>query len=304
MNAAILTGATGFIGKWLTKYLLETGVDVTVIVRDKSKIENLFGGSIHIYECEYCDYGTLQIEEAEYDVFYHLAWDGVASEYKDRLDIQKRNLDMSVAALNLAERLRCKKFIATGTAAEYANCEKVMDFSQKQTPNDIYGAMKVAVYNLLNVLTRKKKIDFNWVILPSTYGEGRDNDNIITYTIEKLLKNEKPIYGNLEQLWDFMYVKEVTRALQLIGEKGKADKVYGIGSGQYRKLKDYIYEIRDAINPRLELGIGELPQMSDKAHSSCVGTYDLIKDTNFQIEVEFSQGINSTIAYYRAKHKQ
>ena len=100
-------------------------------------------------------------------------------------------------------------------------------------------------------------------------------------------------------MWDFLYVKEVARALWLIGENGNGDKIYGIGSGQYRQLKDYIYTIRDIINPDLELGIGELPQMSHKAYSSCVGIYDLMKDTNFQVEIGFEQGIKNTIKYYK-----
>ena len=302
MNNVVLTGASCFIGRWLVGDLIEAGVDVTIIIRNKSKIDSFFHEKVHIYESEYHNYEELQIPERGYDAFYHLAWDGVASEFKDSLDIQKRNIDMSVAALNLAKRLQCRKFIATGTVAEYAYCERIMDFSQRQTPNDIYGAMKVSVYNLLNVLSRKNDIDFIWAVLPSTYGEGRDNDNIITYTIEKLLNNEKPVYGSLEQLWDFLYVKEVARALRLIGESGKADKIYGIGSGQCRKLKDYIHVIRDMINPKAELGIGELPHMSDKAFSSCVGIYDLIKDTNFQVEIGFEQGISNTIMYYREKY--
>ena len=299
MKKAILTGATGFVGKWLIKILLEADVDVTVIVRDKNKLDMDFIDKIHIYECEYYNYDTLEISASKYDVFYHLAWDGVASKDKDKLDIQKRNIDMSVNALLLAKRLECKKMIAAGTVAEYAYCERIMDFSQKQTPNDIYGAMKVSVYNILNVLSRKIGVNFIWTVLPSTFGEGRNNDNIITYTITKLLKNEKPLYGDLEQLWDFLYVREVARALWLIGDRGNGDKIYGIGSGQYRQLKDYIYTIRDIINPDMELGIGELPQMSHKAYSSCVGIYDLMKDTNFQVEIGFEQGIRNTIMYYK-----
>ncbi len=302
MRSVILTGATGFIGRWLTRNLLDAGVDVTILTRDKSKIDNSFGYEIHIYESEYWDYDKLQIPENKYDAFYHLAWDGVASEYKDRLDVQKRNIDISVAAYKLAQKLNCKKFIASGTVAEYAYCERIMDFSQRQIPNDIYGAMKVSVYNILNVLSRKDEMDFIWVVLPSTYGEGRDNDNIITYTIEKLLNHEKPTYGTLEQLWDFLYVKEVARAMRLIGESGKPNKIYGIGSGQCRKLKDYICIIRDMIDHELELGIGERPQMSDKANSSCVGIYDLVKDTDFLVETSFEQGIYNTIKYYQEKY--
>lgn len=303
LRKVILTGATGFIGKWLLKELLADSVDVTILVRDKTKVDPSVINRVHIYESDYHCYERLVIPDFEYDAFFHLAWEGVASENKDKLEIQTENIGISVAALSLAKRVGCKKFVATGTVAEYAYCEKIMDFTQKQMPNDMYGAIKISVYYILDVLSKKMGMDFIWAVLPSTYGEGRNNNNIITYTIEKLLRGERPLYGNLTQLWDFLYVKEVARALWLVGEYGIPGKVYGIGSGQFRTLRDYVCTIRDIINPNLELGIGELPEMSEKTYSSCVGNYDLVKDTGFRVEIDFEQGIEYTIRYYQTKIK-
>lgn len=131
------------------------------------------------------------------------------------------------------------------------------------------------------------------------FGRGRRDDNIITYTITTLLWGERPQYGMLMQMWDFLYVGEVARALRLIREKAIPGKTYGIGSGVYRQLKDYIVKIRDIINPELELGIGDIPALSDKAFSSCVNIYELVKDTGFEPKVSFEEGIHKTIAYYR-----
>ena len=141
---------------------------------------------------------------------------------------------------------------------------------------------------------------FNWVVIPSTFGEGRRDNNILTYTIQTLLKGEKPSYGYLTQMWDFLYVGEVVRALRLIGEKGIIGKTYGIGSGDYRPLKDYVMIIRDLINPDLELGIGDVPAMSDKAFSSCVSIKDLTADTGFIPAVSFEKGIEKTIEFYNS----
>lgn len=299
MKKTIITGATGFIGKRLLTELLEAGADVSVIVRKSKKIEESLEKRIHVYEADYLDYDRLEIPSHRFDVFYHLAWEGVSTEDKDDLEKQIKNIEMSIAALKLAKRLGCSRFVTTGTVAEYTYCEKIMDFSQKQSPGDLYGATKTAVFNILDVLSKKIGIDFIWAVLPSTYGEGRNNNNIITYTIEKLLRGERPVYGSLEQLWDFLYVGEVAKALRLIGDYGKAYKVYGIGSGQYRTLKDYICTIRDIINPDLELGIGERQQKSNEVCSSCVGIYDLIKDTGFKVEIGFEEGICKTIEYYK-----
>ena len=63
-------------------------------------------------------------------------------------------------------------------------------------------------------------------------------------------------------------------------------------------LKSVLEEIRDAIDPDLELGIGDIPSMSDKVFSSCVSIRDLTRDTGFVPEVSFEDGISRTIEYY------
>lgn len=101
-------------------------------------------------------------------------------------------------------------------------------------------------------------------------------------------------------MWDFLYVAEVARALRFVAEKGKSGKVYGIGSGEYHPLLDYISRIRDLIDPNLELGIGELPMMSKQTFSSCVNTYDLRKDTGYLPNISFETGIRRTINYLQS----
>lgn len=301
MKKAIVTGGTGFIGSWLVQELLEKEIHVTVIVRNKEKLLDEFknNSSISIIEKEIEDISVDDFDDIGYDVFFHLGWGGVAPENKNSIEMQLNNISMSLHALEVANSIGCKKFIASGTVAEYVFCDDVMDVNAKQTPNDMYGAAKVSAHYFLEVRARQLNQPFIWMVIPSTFGERRHDNNIITYTITSLLKGQKPTYGNLNQMWDFLYVKEVVRAIYLIGEKGKTEKVYGIGSGEYRPLKDYIEIIRDLIDPELPLGIGDVPALSEKTFSSCVNIYDLSKDTGFIPQISFYEGIKKTIEYYK-----
>lgn len=297
MKNVIITGANGFIGSWLVRKLQKENVNIVALVRKENNIKNIIG--LSYYVCNFEEYSTVDLPNLEYDAFYHLAWEGVSTEKKNDYQLQKKNIDLAEAAINLAVRYKCKKFIGIGTVAEYVFCEDIMNFNQRQTPNDYYGAYKVAVHYILEVLARKMNMPFIWSVIPSTYGEGRVDGNIVTYTIKSLLNNEKPKYGDLEQLWDFLYAEDVAKALYLIGEYGISGKTYGIGSGRYLKLKEYISIIRDCINPQLELGIGLLPEMSNVTKSSCVGIYDLVKDTGFQPDYTFEEGIKRTIEFMK-----
>lgn len=75
--------------------------------------------------------------------------------------------------------------------------------------------------------------------------------------------------------------------------------VYGIGSGQYKPLKEYIYQIKEIMNSEVELGIGEIPSQNDRSFSSCVNIYDLIKDTGFRPRVSFEEGITRTVEFWK-----
>lgn len=297
MKRAIVTGATGFIGSWLAEELIEHNYNVTLIVRDKDKLLKSLQEQCCIVEKQLQDIEPNDLDNC--DICYHLAWGGVSSVHKNDLNIQLENVRASLNLLETVSQSGCRRFISTGTVAEYALCDNVMDMADRQTPNDIYGAAKVSAHYFLEVRARQLSQPFIWCVLPSTFGERRNDGNIVTYTIKALLNGEEPIYGDLHQMWDFLYVKDVVRAIRLIGEKGKTDKVYGIGSGEYHTLCEYITRIRDVIDPSLPLGFGKNKDQTSRTFSSCVNNYDLIRDTGFQQLYSFEEGIKRTIDYWR-----
>lgn len=302
MKRAIVTGGSGFIGGWLITELLNNGYEVIAVVRNKNRLLPEIKDSCFCIEKEISELAISDFQDDKsYDVFFHLAWGGVSSESKNDISLQIKNIEMAMNAIQICSELSCRKFISAGTVAEYALSTDVMDLKAKQTPNDMYGVAKTSAYFFLDVRARQLNQPFIWTVIPSTFGERRSENNIISYTINTLLKDEKPRYGNLEQMWDFLYVGEVARAMRLIAERGKTGKVYGIGSGTYRTLREYIEKIRDIIDPELPLGIGENLSLLENAFSSCVNIYDLIKDTEFIPEISFEKGIKNTVKYYKAQ---
>ncbi len=69
MKHAFLTGATGFIGRHLAKLLLDRGIRVTALVRDKSRLKDL---SVEPLEGDITRSGSLNIPSGVHTVF-HLA---------------------------------------------------------------------------------------------------------------------------------------------------------------------------------------------------------------------------------------
>lgn len=207
-------------------------------------------------------------------------------------------------AISICEDMACTRFINLGMVGEYVSLDGLINENWIPSPADVYGAVKVAVRNLLSVQASLCGIEMIDTILCSTYGEFRFDDNVISYTVKKLLKRECPEYGHLEQMWDFLYAGDAAYALYLIGQKGLGGKTYCIGSGIYRHLYEYIEVIRDMIDPSLSLGIGRLGNKYEKVLNSCVDTFQLQKDTGVRPQFSFEEGMERTIAYFKEDHHE
>lgn len=303
MKKVVVTGANGFVGSHLVKELINKGIEVLAIIRnEKSNIDNIaFLPKVRIIYCDLIDFQTLdeKIPDRDVDVFYHLAWAGVSTDAKNDFTLQYENIRFCVNALTAANRLNCKLFIGTGTVAEYVYCDKPMNESFAPSPTDIYGAAKVSSKMFCKVIAKRIGQSMIWTILPSVYGEGREDKNILTYAIKTFLRNEKPSFTKLEQMWDFLYIDDLVKALYLIGIKGKKGETYGIGSGVFRTMRYYVESIRDIINMDLPIGIGDIPYFDDRIPSSCVDITKLSADTGFSPSYTFEQGIRRTIQWYK-----
>ena len=165
------------------------------------------------------------------------------------------------------------------------------------SPQNAYGAAKVAARFLCESLCKELKIPYIYAVATGIYASDRRDDNVIYYTISKLLKREKPSLTKLEQLWDYVHIDDAVEALYLISTKGKDGAFYSIGHGDNWALANYIYKIRDIIDPSLPLGIGEVPYKgrSGVLPCSCVDLTDLCHDTGFVPRVSFEEGITRVI---------
>jgi len=297
MKKVIITGANGFIGRNLASFLRKNGVEVYCMVHSVI-CEELKGCNIVKFELDDI-FAAEKNLPVNVDAFYHLAWNGVSSSVKDDFSVQYRNIEYSLNALKLAEKIGAKKIIFSGSVSEYAYSDNCVDGNNVPAPSDMYSACKISTHYVCDIYARKNNLNFIWTLIPSIYGPGRNDSNIITYSIKTFLEKKKPSFTKLEQKWDYVYIDDLINALFLTGEKGLGGNVYVIGSGKADSLAHYIEIIRDAIDSKLPMGIGELPYKTTKIDNSVVDISLLKKHTGYEPNVSFEEGIKNTIEYFR-----
>jgi len=297
MKKALITGADGFLGRNLVHFLLARNVEIWAVVYPGSNIfQNVENSLLHVISLDLNDvFSYVQFFPKNIDVMYHFAWQGVRPEQRVDLDLQMKNIPMTLDCIKFATRIGIKKFVFPGSTNEYMYYGKPLNKDAIPSPSNAYGATKVALRYLCHEYAKINNIDFIYTIITGIYAADRRDNNVIFYTIDKLLRGEKPTLTKLEQLWDYVYIDDVIDAFWAIGEKGKADAVYAIGHGDNWPLSRYIDIIHQKINPELPLGIGEIPYTGDKLPSSCIDLTDLERDTGYVPKIDFEMGITKVI---------
>ena len=303
MKKVLVTGAGGFVGRHLVRKLLAEGLEVWGVVYPGSNIyEGMQDGKLHV-KCLDLSQVMSHVKEfpaGEIDTMYHFAWTGVRPELRNNLDVQMANVGMTMDCMRLAAAIGIQRVVFPGSTNEYLYYGKPLNRDAVPSPSNTYGAAKIVLRYLCRDFAIQNGISFIYTIIAGIYAEDRRDNNVIFYTIDRLLRGEKPVLTKLEQLWDYVYVDDVMEALYLAGEKGKEDGVYAIGHGDNWPLSNYVRIIAEKINPALPLGIGELPYQDGRLPSSCIDLTDIERDTGFRPRVSFEQGISRVIGKIRA----
>ena len=98
MDTILITGANGFIGEKLVMKLLDEGKEVYAIIYPESNLfEEINNVNLHV-KCidlnEDMDYSD-EFPINKIDTMYHFAWIGVKPEFRNDLDLQKKNLKIA-----------------------------------------------------------------------------------------------------------------------------------------------------------------------------------------------------------------
>lgn len=302
MKKVIVTGATGMVGASMIEQMVEDGIYVTAIIRPNSKKrKNLIEhDNIKVVECDVDN--LLSLKDAldqDYDTFYHFAWDGTYGDSRDDALLQERNVRNTLEAVELAHHVGCKVFVGAGSQAEFGFVEGELSDILPKNPITGYGIAKYTAGKLSAVMCKRLGIRQSWGRIVSTYGPRDNSYTMVMSSVIGMARGERMSFTKGDQVWDYVYGGDCSRAFYLIGKYGKHGRAYTIGSGKSRLLREYIEAIRDVVNPELEIGIGEREYYPNQVMKLTADISELTEDTGFVPEVEFEEGIRRTLQWYQ-----
>lgn len=303
MKTILVTGATSFIGVHIIKEYLKNNYKVIAVVRPNSKNINRLpqNYNLKVIENNMEDIEEIieKIPDKKVDIFYHLAWEGARSPYRDDAGLQNENYEYAIKAMNTAINLECKVFIGSGSQAEYGKCIGKINEDYPTNPTTEYGKAKLKAYETLKGIANKNDIKFIWTRIFSVYGIYDYEGTLVMSALHKMKRNESMLLTECIQNWDFIYVEDAARIMYLLASTDCNDGVYNIASGKSRKLKDFVIDMKNICNSKSELQFGAVPYNSEGVVSFEPDVDKLKENLGYSCKVSFNEGIQKILEFIR-----
>lgn len=300
MKKAIITGASGFIGKALCKRLLDEGYYIYAVVRNKEKmkdvIENKFLKVIELDLEKYIDLWKYIDDKVDY--FFHLAWDGVYGESLKSYERQLQNVKYSCDTAISASKMKVGKFIFAGTVNELEIVSYINKYNISPRMACIYGSSKLTAEMMLKTIAYNSNICINIALIGSIFGPNDKSKMVQNIVISEMLKGNSPKLASEDMMYDWVYIDDVVEGIIKIAELGINQKSYYIGHRKFRKFREIIEQTRDIINPSIKLEFGTIKDTANIDYTT-IDIDDLYKDTGYEAKADFSSSIRKTVEWIR-----
>ena len=212
-----------------------------------------------------CDAGLLEklFDQAQYDAVVHFAAEThVDRSIQDAVGFASTNVMGTCTLLEAArknwESRGCPadfRFIHVSTDEVFGSLGQEGFFSRDSPydPSSPYSASKAASDHFARAYYRTYGLPCIVTNCSNNYGPYQFPEKLIPLMIFRILEEKPlPVYGDGQNIRDWLYVKDHCQALMDVLEKGKPGKTYIIGGGQELTNLDVVSTLCELMDRRLQ----------------------------------------------------
>jgi nucleoside-diphosphate-sugar epimerase len=293
----LVTGARGFIGKYLVAMLLRQGAEIKGLTIDAGPARD----QVRWARGDITDHSSIKGVCQDIDVIFHLAAiSNVDASVRDPLRTINTN---TMGTANLLEEARAggaKKFVYISSAHVYGVPRYVpVDEAHPTVPREAYAASKIASEQIVQAYANSYGLDFAILRPFNVFGAGQDTSFLIPGVISQALKNGVIRVGNTDPTRDFLYVDDCVSGFLCVGDRGTG--VFNIGAGDDRSIATVVEKIRDLVDPCLAIESDEGRKRAGKVEiPRLCADVSRLKALGWKPEIGFDEGLARTVAAERA----
>ena len=245
MRTVLITGATGFLGSNIARFLVEKGFKVYATHRNNSGFTRCtdFYDSIQWINTENINWKE-SFSHFKVDLLIHAAWQGVSSNERDNWEIQLSNIAFSKEIYEFTRKSGIKKIITLGSQAEYGFYDEKVNEEVTPDPNDAYSQAKLLTLDFLQNFALNNKIDWYWIRVFSVFGKNENKNWLLPSVIVNLLKGKPIELTEGYQKYDYMHSDDFVRNLyKVIDCSSNNSGIYNLCSGNAFEIKSLLTQL-------------------------------------------------------------
>ncbi len=322
----IVTGGAGFIGSALVRHLVNDkgydvlNIDALTYAGNLASLKLVEGNNRYSFlHANICDRAAMDVAIAEFrpDRVMHLA----AESHVDRsitgaADFVQTNVIGTFTLLEAARQYWSKlegadrdrfRFLHVSTDEVYGSLgnEGLFEETTPYDPSSPYSASKASSDHLAKAWQRTYGLPVVVSNCSNNYGPYHFPEKLIPLTILNALSGRRlPVYGQGENVRDWLYVEDHARALDLIAEKGSVGETYNVGGRNERRNIDVVRRICTVLDqlvptdtPREQL----IEFVTDRpGHDAryAIDATRLETELGWRAQEDFDSGIEKTVRWY------
>ena len=335
MKSLLITGGAGFIGANFIPFFLENNpnlkvvnIDALTYAGDLNNLSELNENERYIFKKgNICDRNFIETVFKKYDisgVIHFAAESHVDNSIKNPDAFIQTNINGTFNLLDVAknywmkapnqykEKYKDCRFHHISTDEVFGTLGDTGLFTEETpyAPNSPYSASKAASDFLVRSYFHTYGMNVVTTNCSNNYGPKQHDEKLIPTIIRKAVSGEDiPIYGDGQNIRDWLYVLDHCKGIALVYQKGKSGETYNIGGKNERNnlyIANKICEILDTIHPKENSYKEQITFVDDRPGHDFRYAIDATKIENelgWKAAENFETGIHKTIKWYLDKYK-
>jgi nucleoside-diphosphate-sugar epimerase len=299
----LVTGAAGFLGSHLVPRLIAAGAEVCVLDQPNARRWSILERSdlAATLRADVRSLGQPVHDDVlgDIDVVFHLAAVGVVGDGGDVRELVAANIDGTMAALLVAQRLG-SRLVYCGSCFEYGAGARWAEDAMP-APTTEYGASKAGGWLLANAFARRTGLEVVSVRPFTMYGPMEPPGRLVPSVVRHALAGHPIDLTPGDQARDFVYVEDVADAFVAAATTDAAvGGTFNICTGTAATVRHVVHRVLECTGSRSEARFGALSYRSTELTILSGDPTRAREVLGWRSRVSLDDGLARTIAWFRS----